>query len=43
VQYATLDIVLASDVYDGTSTVVVIVLFVLLGAGLYWRRLARGQ
>ena len=41
--FATLDVVLASQVYPGTSTVTVIVFFVLLGVGLYWRRMARSH
>jgi hypothetical protein len=43
VQYANLDVVLATQVSHGTATVVIIVLFVLLGVGLYWRRLAHDR
>lgn len=39
-QYATLDVVLASAVSNDTSTVVIIVLFVLIGTSLYWRRMS---
>ena len=38
VLYADLDVVLPSQVYNDTSTVVIIVFFVLIGAALFWRR-----
>jgi hypothetical protein len=41
--FAPLDVVLASQVYQGTSTVTVVVFFILLGAALFWRRLARSR
>jgi hypothetical protein len=41
VLYADLDVVLPSQVYNDTSTVVIIVFFVLIGAALFWRRLGR--
>lgn len=41
VLYANLDVVLANQVYDDASTVVIIVFFVLIGSGLFWRRLRR--
>jgi hypothetical protein len=34
-------VVLPSQVYNDTSTVVIIVFFVLIGAALFWRRLGR--
>ncbi len=37
---ASLDVVLANQVYDDASTVVIII-FVLIGSGLFWRRLRR--
>jgi hypothetical protein len=41
VLYADLDVVLANEVYDDASTVLIIVFFVLIGSGLFWRRLQR--
>jgi hypothetical protein len=38
---ASLDVVLANQVYDDASTVVIIIFFVLIGSGLFWRRLRR--
>jgi hypothetical protein len=39
VLYADLDVVLANQVYNDASTVLIIVFFVLIGSGLFWRRL----
>jgi hypothetical protein len=41
VLYADLDVVLANEVYNDASTVLIIVFFVLIGSGLFWRRLQR--
>lgn len=41
VLYADLDVVLANQVYNDASTVVIIIFFVLIGSGLFWRRLRR--
>ena len=38
--FAPLDVVLASQVYSGSSTVLVVVFFCLIGAALFFRRLA---
>ena len=40
---ASLDVVLANQVYDDASTVVIIIFFVLIGSGLFWRRLRRAN
>jgi hypothetical protein len=41
VLYADLDVVLANQVYNDASTIVIIIFFVLIGSGLFWRRLRR--
>ena len=41
VLYADLDVVLANQVYNDASTIVIIVFFIMLGGALFWRRMAR--